>query len=167
MVFLDIQMPVMDGVEACLRIRKLKKTKPIWLIALTANTFRDDIDKYQEAGFDDYIAKPFTKKALSRAVNGYLKKQGLFTKGAEAKLPAVIAPNVQSINTEILDELIQNEIGADEKFWDKVEKSLQDAQVKLGEASDQEDLEALAAIAHTTRGVCLSVGMTNSVDLLQ
>ena len=60
-IFMDIQMPVMNGVEASKAIRKFenehnKSTVPI--IALTANTGKDDRDEYLDAGMTDYMAKP-------------------------------------------------------------------------------------------------------------
>jgi len=61
-ILMDIQMPVMDGVEACKRIKSLQPSVPI--IAITANIFEEDIALYEAAGFDAYIAKPFEKNHL-------------------------------------------------------------------------------------------------------
>jgi len=60
-IFMDIQMPVMDGVEASKVIRayeKAEKIAPVPIIALTANTGKDDRDTYLDAGMTDYMAKP-------------------------------------------------------------------------------------------------------------
>jgi PAS domain S-box-containing protein len=55
-IFMDIQMPNMDGVQAC---EVLKNTYPdIPIIALTANVMKRDIDKYKQAGFDHCLGKP-------------------------------------------------------------------------------------------------------------
>jgi len=55
-IFMDIQMPNMDGVQAC---EVLKNTYPnIPIIALTANIMKRDIDKYKQAGFDHCLGKP-------------------------------------------------------------------------------------------------------------
>jgi len=57
-ILMDIQMPVMDGVEATIYIRKvLKIDTPI--IALTANAFKHDIDLYLKSGMNDFITKPY------------------------------------------------------------------------------------------------------------
>lgn len=56
LVFMDIQMPVLDGVSACKHIRVTDKTVPI--IALTANVMREDIMLYKEVGFNECVAKP-------------------------------------------------------------------------------------------------------------
>ena len=65
-ILMDVQMPEMDGIKATQCIRQLtdpvKASVPI--IALTANVHRDDIQKYKEAGMNDYLAKPFDESGL-------------------------------------------------------------------------------------------------------
>jgi CheY-like chemotaxis protein len=71
LVFMDIHMPDMDGVEAARRIRELypegarpgAERPPI--VALTANAFAEDRAAYLAAGLDDYLAKPFEKSDLA------------------------------------------------------------------------------------------------------
>ena len=57
-IFLDLQMPVMDGLTACRAIRKLELTKHPFIVALTANVFQEDRDAAAAAGMDDYLSKP-------------------------------------------------------------------------------------------------------------
>ncbi|HTP37873.1 MAG TPA: response regulator, partial [Methyloceanibacter sp.] len=71
LVFMDIHMPDMDGVEAAQRIKELYPDAarpgagrpPI--VALTANAFAEDRAAYLAAGLDDYLAKPFEKGDLA------------------------------------------------------------------------------------------------------
>jgi signal transduction histidine kinase/DNA-binding response OmpR family regulator len=66
-VLMDVQMPVVDGVEATRRIRDQTGEQP-YIIALTANAMEGDRERYLEAGMDDYIGKPFRADDLSGAL---------------------------------------------------------------------------------------------------
>ena len=69
-ILMDIQMPIMGGIEAVLIIRnELNITTPI--IALTANAFKTEIDKCKKAGMNDYVAKPFDEDILIETIAKY------------------------------------------------------------------------------------------------
>ncbi|WP_333002056.1 ATP-binding protein [Vibrio coralliilyticus] len=58
-IFMDIQMPVMDGLEALKQIKRDNLAPDTAIIALTANTFESDVQNYLEQGFDNVLPKPF------------------------------------------------------------------------------------------------------------
>jgi len=63
LIFMDMQMPVLDGLESTKAIRKyeqqIKALNPIYIVAVTANTFSSDKETCIEAGMNDFISKPF------------------------------------------------------------------------------------------------------------
>ncbi len=69
LILMDIQMPVMDGLQACSKIKALHPEIPI--IALTANVFADDIEKYKKEGFDSFMAKPFERTSFIKMINSF------------------------------------------------------------------------------------------------
>jgi signal transduction histidine kinase/CheY-like chemotaxis protein len=76
-IFMDLQMPEMDGYEATGRIREFEAVrglKPVPIIAMTANVFREDVDKCISAGMNDHIGKPLDFNEVLRRLRQYLPK---------------------------------------------------------------------------------------------
>jgi len=71
LIFMDINMPVMDGLEATAKIIDLDTGVPI--VAMTANVLSHLVDLYMKSGMSDFIGKPFTSKDLWRCLLKYLK----------------------------------------------------------------------------------------------
>jgi CheY-like chemotaxis protein len=63
-VFMDVQMPVMNGYEATRQIRSLAHGKDVPIIALTAGSIKGDMEKCMEAGMDDFVTKPYVKETI-------------------------------------------------------------------------------------------------------
>jgi len=96
LIFMDIQMPVMDGVTATREIKKLpKKIPPI--IAMTAYSMKEDRQRFLDLGMDDYLAKPIVSSLLLEVIQQNLpvfdthdfykeEMESTETKGAEFEL---------------------------------------------------------------------------------
>lgn len=65
-IFMDIQMPVMDGYEAARRIRSLDRADAgtVWIVAMTANAFVEDMRLSREAGMNEHVSKPVDLERL-------------------------------------------------------------------------------------------------------
>ena len=71
LIFMDVQMPEMDGLEATRMIRKLLKHNSPMIIAMTANAMPEDREKCLAAGMDDYLSKPFKPRELQQILEKY------------------------------------------------------------------------------------------------
>jgi len=77
LIFMDVQMPEMDGFEATRSIRALSlpNAKEVPIIAMTANVFREDIEKCLEAGMNDHVGKPLDFDDVLKKLTLYLEAQ--------------------------------------------------------------------------------------------
>lgn len=76
LVLMDIQMPVMDGMEATRQIRGMndEQKAAVPIVALTANAMKSECDTYLELGMNDCMAKPFEEPMLFKTVSKNIKK---------------------------------------------------------------------------------------------
>ena len=81
LLFLDIQMPVMNGIEALKQIRNDPQLKGIFVVALTAYVFKETDDDYLQENCDAYLIKPFEKKNLLEILQKASEAYQLKTKG--------------------------------------------------------------------------------------
>ncbi len=66
LIFMDIHMPVMDGYEATRRIRGMDRTDAaaVWIVAMTADAFVEDVRLAKESGMNEHISKPVEPSRL-------------------------------------------------------------------------------------------------------
>jgi signal transduction histidine kinase/ActR/RegA family two-component response regulator len=79
LIFMDMQMPEMDGLESTIKIRKYEKdqllTQSVPIIAMTANVFKEDIDNCIAAGMDNHIGKPIDINPVLEMLHKYIKTE--------------------------------------------------------------------------------------------
>ena len=134
LVFMDMHMPVMDGLEASAKIFELDIGIPI--VALTANIMANDMELYRQSGINDYVGKPFTSQELWYCLMKY------FT-------PEIADPGHTSM--PIKDTAIE----ADMEFQKSLQKTfVKDNQKKYGEivrALEQNDIKLAYRLAHNLK----------------
>jgi len=101
LVLMDMQMPVMDGVEATRQIRQLPGCSHLPVIALTANAFEDDREACREAGMDDFVTKPFESEVLFSKI-----LRNLPAPSAWASVPVAGDVAYKPPETPVLQEII-------------------------------------------------------------
>lgn len=74
-IFMDIQMPEMNGYDATKYIRSIEKLDRIPIIALTAATVKDERERCLSAGMNDYVSKPFVRETIVKAIDKWLLLQ--------------------------------------------------------------------------------------------
>lgn len=123
-VFMDCQMPIMDGFDATRSIRSSQGEpfKNVYIIAMTANAMMGDKERCIESGMSDYVSKPVEIRALKESLARCVE----FLKAAPAKTQTPAAPKSQR---EDIDQCVDETVG-----W---APSL--------ETSGEEGMEALAA----------------------
>jgi signal transduction histidine kinase/DNA-binding response OmpR family regulator len=79
LVLMDVQMPVMDGLEATLAIRKFEGLRGthVPIVALTANVLEEHRKEAQQAGFDDYLAKPVKLEELRAKLQKWVREKAI------------------------------------------------------------------------------------------
>jgi two-component system, CAI-1 autoinducer sensor kinase/phosphatase CqsS len=175
LVLMDIQMPVMDGIEAAKAIRSGKHFErftlygQIPIIALTGNTDEGSVLKVRNAGMDYMLGKPVFKDELLSAIAVMLKKdtpEEQPMKKANVKDSASAGSDFWSIleAEKVLDPSTINslrEIGGDELLDSLFETYIADADKLTGGlclANEKKDISQLDYLSHTLKGSSGSVG---------
>jgi PAS domain S-box-containing protein len=99
-VLMDIQMPVMDGLEATRRLKATEKGRAVPFIAITGNAFDEDQKKGLAIGMATYLCKPFRAEELLRVLGGCLDLRSLYQETAPNP-----SPREQVVTAEMLSEL--------------------------------------------------------------
>lgn len=153
-VLMDVEMPVMDGLTASLRIRSVLDSN-IPVIALSGHMSEHDKKRCTEAGMNDYVIKPFQKETLCSVIAKQLGKEAAATYG-EAKRSHSLSGNVTDLtylrsiangNDHFFTSMIR-------LFTEQVPKDI----ARLKEAMHECDYETIRTLAHKIKTSVVFVG---------
>ena len=133
LIFMDIYMPVMDGIEAAAKITELNTGTPV--IAVTANVMTGELERYKEHGMPESLGKPFTSQELWSTLLKYLTP-------------------VENENTAAS----LNEAELKEKLQANFIKSNKNKYRKITEAIKKGDIKAAHRMAHSLKGNAGQIG---------
>jgi len=156
LVIMDMQMPVMDGLESTRKLRMAGFSGPI--VGLTANAFVTDRDACLAAGMDAFMAKPVTRARLLETLSPLL--------GTGETAAAQTAPQPAAEVDLDYQKMLRDELGED-VFADLHGQFLADVPGMLVAASDAlaaSDARAYDAVLHTLKGAALSMGYTGIAE---
>jgi CheY-like chemotaxis protein/HPt (histidine-containing phosphotransfer) domain-containing protein len=197
LIFMDVQMPEMDGMEATRRIRQRQEDpsappsfqRPIMIIAMTANAMHGDRDKCIAAGMNDYVPKPIRPEALQAAIErigAALAKSAVTPATISANIAPAFAPAVAAPLTPVvpsgrvasstgeppvdLERLLEFAGGYTDNFHELVGLYLDQTSGQLAQlqtAIHERAAAKVASVAHSCAGASATCGMVAIVPLLR
>ncbi len=162
LILMDMQMPVMDGLEATRRIRTLPGGRSVPIAAMTANAFEEDRQKCLQAGMDDFLTKPIDTDALQSLLRRWLPSRNGDSLAETAVLPFP-PPDTDSAPSIIdADSGVKRFNGDLEKYramlhrFATVHHHDGDA---IAEACRQQDFATAQRLAHSLKGVAATLAI--------
>jgi len=167
LIFMDVQMPQMDGFESTKLIRKYEKEKGghIPIIALTAHALAKDRGKCISAGMDEYISKPVKSEDVYKIINKVINGSEFQSEKANPEIKHSTNAKVVKINiTDLLKrldgdrDLLEEMV---ESFLDEYPRQVTELE-KLIQAGE---VEKLKERAHSFKGAISNFGVQKAYDL--
>lgn len=184
-IFMDCQMPVMDGFEATEKIRKMEANPALGMahtpiIALTAHATAGYRDLCIAKGMDDYLSKPFNTQQIIEKLERWTKKKDVAAplKAAENSVPVEVAMVVEAVspganterkkaparfNQERLDQMARIKLPGKPNLRDGLLKlyfeNAPELASQIREASSLNDLDALHRCSHSLKSTSANMGL--------
>jgi two-component system, sensor histidine kinase and response regulator len=163
LVFMDCQMPEMDGYEATTQIRKEEKGfSHIPIVAMTAHAMKGDRERCLQAGMDDYLTKPLRAKDLQGALEHWVKprekrnqERTVFERESGEDRVAKVLGRLREIAGGEEDESFVNEIVM--IFIDQASAIIP----PLRKAVEADDIACVKKLAHQLKGMSTNISSTD------
>ena len=155
-IFMDVQMPVMNGYEATVSIRSLDGFSLIPIIALTAGNVKGEREKCLAAGMNDFMVKPVVEKNIDEVFKNWLFKPSNDNKNLSDKQ---IIKELVHYDEEKLMAYVDGNHAALANILTLVKKELKGSLSGLMETIAAKDLAAVKEVAHKLYGTAVSSGM--------
>jgi two-component system, sensor histidine kinase and response regulator len=168
LIFMDVQMPEMDGYAATTAIRALEKPtgKHIPIIAMTAHALKGDREKCLAAGMDDYLSKPARLADIERALDRAMMAHASANQGGDFNAKPTVTERAVWDRAAALDRL-----GGDEGLLNElIELFFNDYPIlarRLTDALARGDIASLREPAHTLKGSLGALGLPATASLAQ
>lgn len=165
LVLMDMQMPVMDGLDATRAIRKNLEHKDLPIIAMTANALLTDREKCHEAGMNDHVSKPIDPDQLFDALIKWIPAKWDMDESGEMAIEAeksheTLAFAIEGLDTE---QGLKRVLGKQKSYLNLLSKyveGLRNFRHEIMRALEAGDLSSAERVAHTLKGVSGNIGAT-------
>ncbi|NNE70053.1 MAG: response regulator, partial [Rhodothermales bacterium] len=159
LILMDIQMPEMDGHDACVAIRQELRlaAKDLPIIALTASTAPDERDRLLRAGMQDFVLKPFEPGALYERLLHHLNLNADATRAGDHDPDAQQAGEL--FNRSRFDTTTLGDPSLGIRLIDVYLNEADDHETTLRQLADREDWEAMGSFAHRLKSSAGSLGL--------
>jgi CheY-like chemotaxis protein len=150
LILMDMQMPVMGGLDATAKLRASGYSRPI--VALTANALKEDRERSQRAGVDDYLTKPVDLSRFNDVLTRYLQ-------------PAVMKPN---LSASIKSAQPERDLVEDPEFQALVRQFENELPQKISQIQQSMENQAwmeLKSLVHKLKGLGASFGYPELSDI--
>ncbi|MBU5611765.1 response regulator [Geomonas azotofigens] len=172
LIFMDCQMPIMDGYAATRAIREREKDAPEGvhrtIIALTAHAMRGDREQCFAAGMDDYLTKPFTQAQLVALLQRWIAPTAPASEEEREPPPAEPAVAGSGIDPSALDEIRALQLPGKPDLLVKVVGSFMKSSpllvASMREGLAGEDAQGVRQAAHTLKSSSASLGCVELAD---
>lgn len=168
-IFMDLQMPVMDGYEASRRIRAMREWDEVPLIAMTAHAMVEERERCLALGMNDHISKPIDPDRLYRTIHRWCPGKREHLKPT-AQVAHVASPvqGLQSVTSlDMKNGLLR--VAGNEKLYTRLLLQMMDEQIdivtRINNALEQGDRELAVRHAHTLKGTSANLGAVLTSDI--
>lgn len=157
LILMDIQMPIMDGIEATQKIRNNSddSIKNIPIIALTASVVKGAIKKYFDVGMNDFVSKPFDSKELAEAMLRCLNRN------SEVKNEIIVSENIESELPDLsqLKEISKSNLPLLKSLIDSFVKQAKEAGSEFQNSLELQDFITIKGCAHKIKPSFHTLGL--------
>ena len=166
-VLMDMQMPVMDGIEATRLIRANAALAGMPVIAMTANVSNEDRERCLAAGMDDFVSKPFKPHALYTTLANWLPARPSLSASIVPAAGTGLAGDPDIIDLSVLAEMMSGHPERIPGFARRFVASSKADVAEIEKALECHDMAALAALGHRAKSPARMVGALGFAGLCQ
>ncbi len=162
LVLMDVQMPIMDGLDATRRLREMPKYARTPILAMTANAFHEDRARCMEAGMDDFIAKPVDPDRMFATIQRWGVEPG------RARVPDAVSQDSELLRQRISAiaglqvalglRSVQGRWPSYERFLDRFANDHQADLAEIRGALASGHRDDARRVAHTLKGLAATLG---------